>query len=375
MSWIILALALIFIISLFIVLMLIYKRTKTEHIPIGVHIFQFNSKFTNKDETAETGSPIKEIIDNNNFIISKTFADANLILFSDYSYIDQNIESVSFNKNITYFIYAINGSDEFASKSNLARYMKNGNKAHRIPKTFILENDEDIQELKEYHKENNLYMVKKNIQRQEGNLITKNIDFITNDADKESYVVCQELLQDPYIVNGRKINMRIYLLIVTFGDKISFFIYKNGFMYYTPKMFEKGNIEKDVNITTGYIDRKIYEENPLTIQDFYKTIGEEKKNILEQNIIQTFKDFKTVYSEILINKNKRLPGYKFNIFGADIAPNENLETTLIEINKGPDLSSDGKGERDKAVKQIMMYDCFNIMGLSKQGNPNNFIKI
>jgi hypothetical protein len=35
-------------------------------------------------------------------------------------------------------------SDEFASKSNLARYMKkNGNKAHRI-KTFILENDEKI---------------------------------------------------------------------------------------------------------------------------------------------------------------------------------------------------------------------------------------
>jgi hypothetical protein len=373
MSWIIFVLIIILIISLFMVLMLVYKREKNEHIPFGVHAFQFNSKFTNKDVSDNPGSPILEIIESNNFRISKKFADANLIIFSDYSYIDQNIESVSFNKNINYFIYAINGSDEFASKSNLARYMKKRNKAHQIPRTFILENDEDITELKEYHKENNLYMVKKNVQRQEGNLITKDIDFILNGADKETYVVCQELLQNPYIVSGRKINMRIYLLIVTHDDKISFFIYKNGFMYYTPKMFEKRSIEKDVNITTGYIDRQVYIDNPLTIKDFYKYLGEEKSQILEQNIIQTFKDFKTVYSDVLVKKNKKIPGYKFNIFGADIAPDENLETTLIEINKGPDLSY--KDDRDKNVKLTMMVDCFNIMGLSKQGNPNNFIKI
>lgn len=355
--------------------MLIYKREKTEHIPFGIHIFQFNSKFTNKDASDKPGSPIAEIIESNNFKISKNFVDANLILFSDYSYIDQNIESISFNKNINYFIYAINGSDEFASKSNLARYMKKGGKSNRIPRTFILENDEDINELKEYHKENNLYMVKKNVQRQEGNLITKDIDFILNGADKETYVVCQELLQNPYTVAGRKINMRIYLLIITYGTKINFFIYKNGFMYYTPEMFEKGSIEKDVNITTGYIDRQVYVDNPLTIQDFYKSLGDEKSQILEQNIIQTFRDFKNVYSDVLVKKNKKIPGYKFNIFGADIAPDENLETTLIEINKGPDLNSDGKGDRDRVVKQTMMFDCFNIMGLSKQGNPNNFIKI
>lgn len=375
MSWLIIILTSILLIFLFIVLMIIYKRQKVEHIPIGVHVFQFNSKFTNKDNSDQPSSPILEIIESNKFNVTQKFIDANVILFSDYSYIDQNIGSLSFNKNITYFIHGLNGSDELASKSNLARHIQKAGKEYMIPKTFILEDSEDIEKLKSYHKEGNLYFVKKNIQRQEGNLITKDIDFIYNEADKESYVVCQELLQNPFIVNGRKINLRIYLLIVTYEDKISFYIYRNGFMYYTPAMFEKGSIERDVNITSGYISRAIYEENPLTIQDFYDFLGKEDAYKLEYNLVKTFRDLKEVYSDILLKKNKGLPGFKFSILGTDIAPDNQLQTQIIEINKGPDLGSDGKGSRDKEVKQIMMYDCFKMMGLSKTGNPYNFIKI
>ena len=43
----------------------------------------------------------------------------------------------------------------------------------------------------------------------------------------------------------------------------------NGFVYYTPKKYSNESLHFDHNITTGYIDRKIYEENPLTLKDFY----------------------------------------------------------------------------------------------------------
>jgi hypothetical protein len=353
--------------------MIIYNRQKVEHIPIGVHAFQFNSDFSNRDNTDIPQSPILEIIESNKFNISKSFKDANLILFSDYSFIDQNITKIPFNKNITYFIHGLNGSDELASKSNLARHMKKAQKQHAIPASFVLEDSEDMEELKKYHKDGNIYIIKKNIQRQEGNLITKDIDFILNSADKESYVVCQELLQNPYILKGRKINMRIYLVIVTFEGKINFYIYRNGFMYYTPAMFQKGTIETDMNITSGYVPRQIYVENPLTIQDFYEYLGKEDAAKLEYNLIQTFRDLKEVYSDILLKKNKNIPGYQFSLFGVDIAVDENLYTQFIEINKGADLSK--KSIKDGEVKLTMMYDCFNMMGLSKTGNPYNFIKI
>jgi len=48
--------------------------------------------------------------------------------------------------------------------------------------------------------------MKKNIQRQGGLLPTKNLlHHLT-----QGYVIAQKLLQDPYLISGRKINCRVY---------------------------------------------------------------------------------------------------------------------------------------------------------------------
>lgn len=383
MNPIIIFLILFIIICLFIVLFIIYQRHNYE-ISLDIYnqdnqnnqdiqVFQFNGDLTNLDHTDDPSSPFKEIIQKNNFNMTEKFKNANLILFSDYSYIDQNIGSVSFIKNIKYYIYAINGSDEMASKSNLAKYIRDAHYEKYIPKSFVIDDDNDMNEFKNQHKDGNVYMIKKNLQRQEGNLITSDINFILNGSNEENYVVCQELLQDPYIVNKRKINLRIYLLVIIHNNKADFYIYKNGFMYYTPKYFEKGNPDKDMNITTGYIDRQVYIDNPLTIQDFYEHIGKDKTELLQNNMITMFKAIKEVYHDVLVKKNKNIPGYKFNIFGCDVAPNDKLETMLIEINKGPSL--DFKDIRDQMVKQTLVIDCFTLIGLTKDGNINNFIEV
>jgi hypothetical protein len=55
--------------------------------------------------------------------------------------------------------------------------------------------------------------MKKNIQRQEGLKISKDKNEILN-CYKDGYAVVQELLQDPYLINGRKINLRVYCLFI-----------------------------------------------------------------------------------------------------------------------------------------------------------------
>jgi len=381
-NWGNLLIIILIVIIIILIILILYKNLNNckskstkiyRYIPKNVQVFQFNNKFSNKYISNNPDKPLSEIIIGNKFKLNNNFNESNLILFSDYSLIDQNIKNIPFKYDFEYFIFGINGSDDLASKSQLGKYMREGGYSNYIPKTYIINNNNDMNELKSKHIESNIYMLKKNIQRQEGNLITKDINFILTRAKSENYVVCQELLQNPYLVNKRKINLRIYLLILSYDDIINFYIYNNGFMYYTPKYFEKGSIEKDVNITTGYIDRKVYEENPLTIQDLYEFLGNEKSKILKNNIINLFRAVKIVYSKILLKKNDDIPGLKFNIFGTDVAPDENLLVTLIEINKGPDLSY--KDERDKNIKLTMMHDCFTIAGLSKLGNKNNFIKI
>ena len=44
-------------------------------------------------------------------------------------------------------------------------------------------------------------------------------------------------LQNPFKINQRKINIRVYLLIHVHFDSISMYIYKDGFIYYTAKIY------------------------------------------------------------------------------------------------------------------------------------------
>ena len=64
---------------------------------------------------------------------------------------------------------------------------------------------------------------------------------------------------------------------------------------------------------------------------------------------------------------------RFQIFGADLAPDENLEGTLMEINKGPDISF--KDERDGGVKKNMVLDAFNVIDPIDNKVKHGFIKV
>jgi hypothetical protein len=371
----------VFVALLLVVLYINHKRhdkltfnDNDENNVMAITAYQLGQSFSNMTGSDPIGSPFSEVLEENNIRVAERFDEANLIFFSDFSLIDQNVLNIPFQKRTKRnFIYAICGSDELANKANLALYMQQSGQEKYIPRSYILGNTESMNNFVKEHKDGNIYMLKKNVQRQEGNLITTDVTYIMEKSESADYVVCQELLQNPYTVGGRKINMRIYMLIVVENGVTSMYIYNNGFMYYTPQQFVKGSTEKDVNVTTGYIDRKVYEENPLTIQDLFESIGEEKSVVLQKNMIDLFSAIKGSYAAELTKLNADLPGTKFNIYGVDVAPDEDLNVILIEVNKGPDLTY--KDERDKNVKLAMVRDCLTLVGIGNRGTSANFIKL
>ena len=337
-----------------IVIYLQYKR-KTSSI---YNIYQVNDKFDTSKPSDTLYQPFNEL-----FYTTYNIKKANLITISDYGDIDNQIDKINCPKSA--YMYAIKGSDLMASKSLLAKHFKDAKLNKYIPETFIL-SDKELPKLDE----KNIYILKKNIQRQEGTLITKDIEYINTKAANDGYVVCQELLQNPFLVNERKINMRVYLLII---PNKNMYIYNNGFMYYTPQPFKKNTLDNDNNITTGYVDRQIYIDNPLTHQDFYTFLGTDKSKLLKDNILEFFKSFKIIYDPILkkLNNNKQ---FRFNIFGIDIAPDESLNVKIMELNKAPDLSY--KDDRDANVKLNMVKDMMNLVGIFETiGDSDNFILI
>jgi Tubulin-tyrosine ligase family len=290
-------------------------------------------------------------------------------------------------------IFIINDADQLSSKSNLwenlvAKFGRDEAKK-MSPVSYVLYNPQDMKLFETEYDTHKLYILKKNIQRQEGLKITNNKEEIKN-ANKHGYVVVQELLQDPYIVNGRKINMRFYVLVVCQNNEVSAYVHKEGFMYYTKMPYCKQSLEDAPNITTGYIERWVYAINPLTHSEFreYLDVGDRKLTDQELDIIEkgdmlsetTFNKIYELLKNVviavspLICQETHLKSYiTFQLFGADIALNEQLEPMIMEVNKGPAL--DCKDDKDCQVKHKVVNDVFKIMKISKNNDDHNFIKV
>jgi hypothetical protein len=335
-----------------------------------------------------------EALQKNNFKKTDNLMEAALIMPCTYETTDKEFKDIQ-NKNISKNIYGKNvrifmlkNTDYLVSKIVLWLIIKNYygaiEAAKIMPYTWNLNSKQDINDFKKNFVKDRLYIVKNNTQRQEGLLILDNLESIINSNNK--YLLVQELLQDPYLINGRKINLRVYCLFIK--NSIGSFkicIYKDGFMYYTPDLFQKNTKEFSKNITTGYVDRKVYQENPLTHDDFRvyldsnRNLSEIEKNVVNKNIklseyifTQIYDLLKSVfyiYTNLLSVEDL---GIGFQLYGADIAINDNLNPSLMEINKGPDLTA--KDGRDKELKLKLSEDILKCVGLLPNVN-NNFYTV
>lgn len=335
---------------------------------------------------------IRKVVSENDF--EKTKKDNWDVYFPcTYNKIKKETDVIELeNDNQRMFI--IDNADQITSKDSIWRNivdMYGFEKSCQImPKTYNLRNKNDVNKFNKEYDENKVYILKKNIQRQEGLKITKNKKEIMNGLRNNSYIIVQELLQDPYLVNGRKINLRCYLLIMCKEGDVEVYVHKNGFMYYTKKKYNKNDLSHEGNVTTGYIDRKVYDENPLTLKDFRKYLDNEDRKMthIEQKTIihndnplsqivfeRVYKVLTKAFIAILphICNNKKFDkNLSFQLFGSDIAISDTLIPHIIEVNKGPDLGF--KDDRDKKVKYKLVKDVFNLAGLTDTNN-NEFIQL
>ena len=318
--------------------------------------------------------------------------DANAGLFIPCSYDSCEKDVLAFeNKDTGKKVFIIDGCDWIASKLALWALLKEYFKedaSRYMPTTFLLEDKKDLKEFPEHFDKNKekrpdqMYVLKNYAQRQEGIKLSRDKDEIMNGLSDGWYLV-QDYVYDPFLIDRRKINFRYYMLVTCIDGVISGYLHQDGFLYYTPEYYNEHDIGFDKHITTGYIDRKVYEKNPLTLEDFREHVDMIKKGNRElwdhsANHLMS-KVMEAISKKIC--KNKKLQNHtRFQLFGCDLAPNSTLTgAKLMEINKGPDM--DAKDERDKKVKLKVQEDIFKIVdppeAEPKYNEINNtrFIKI
>jgi hypothetical protein len=278
------------------------------------------------------------------------------------------------------WIYGLRSINMLSSKAILALFIRvNYPDTYEsiIPKTWILHNQADFNDLTKQFKRNKKpkfpMLLKKNVQQQKGISFVNDISDI---SEGKHNVVCQRILVNPFMIKGLKTNFRIYMM-VSFDKELNVHVYNNGFVYYSSKPFSKHNTMYDSHITSG-LKREVYENHPVSISDMvtqkYITLEEQQKLI--SNICQLLKKVMLCFVDLLIKNESnesdtRGPGH-FVILGCDLAADDKLEVKLMEINKGPDLRI--KDERDLSLKTDMIEACLRKIGVLR-GNTDMLTKI
>jgi hypothetical protein len=374
-------LVLILVASGFTIRELFSSPSKQNTIGETVKYYRIKDTLAYNDPSLSLLQTMMDVVNPNIFVKADRYYDATFVLFETLNSIDILLQKVNLPGNIK-FIYGVRGSDMLASKSMLADILRSSTlsskttAARYLPKSYILDEGKELGQLIKEFDPTDVYILKKNIQRQEGNTLSNNLDDIMQIA-KET-VIAQVMLQDPYIINGRKINLRVYLLVIVDpNNHVSMYLFNNGFVYYTPELFKARSMKAGESITTGYMDRSVYADNPLEFTDLQKHMKKVGDNfaILFNNMLEMMKWVCGVYQPILKEQNAGIPGTKFLIYGCDVAPNAKLDVKLMEINKGPDLSY--KDSRDKNLKSMMVDEVFNIVGINAehQTEARNFINL
>lgn len=300
--------------------------------------------------------------------------DSNYLRFMN-GYNDVENELKTIPDNTYQFIAGIKGMDYIVGKNYLWSVLKASKcKLNEIlPKTYLLSSPEDIQELMKC--KGKIIVFKKNIQRQEGLLLMYTNEITIDKIDnmiKDNFVIAQEYLDNPMTINNLKCNLRIYLLLTLQNNKLSAYVYHDGFMYYSQKPYQFNSKEPEIAITTGLQkDRNVYIKNPLTLQDLKVYLNGKcngKYKLLFDNINTLLLNVINSVEPVLKGHNGSM---NFSLFGVDIQPDPDLNVKLIEINKSPSL--DPKDTRDHHLKYTLQKDILSVIGIINESN--NFYKL
>jgi hypothetical protein len=360
---------LVIIIVVIIIIIYVYNKIKIE-----IENFQTFSKCKDR----EIGDVLSDVLKNNNITRSKKNDDGDLYLPCGYTGVEDELKKMKIRDNLQ-TIFAIDGCDDIIKKNTiwelLVESYGRGGAQKLMPNTFILNNNDDMNAFKNSFKKNRMYILKKNIQRKKGLKLTNNYSEILN-ANNLGYKVVQEYKDNLYLINKRKINLRIYLLIIC--DKtgnVNCYLHRRGKCIYTNKDYDDSVMDFESNITSVNMDLDVYNRNPREFNELKEFLNKngENGNLLFERIDILMSKVMNAVKHRLCKSDKFKNNVNFQLFGADVIFDKYLYPYLLEINKGPDMIP--KDEKDRELKTTVYNDVIKLLMNNNSNDSYGFYKI
>ncbi|CAL8069670.1 unnamed protein product [Calicophoron daubneyi] len=271
------------------------------------------------------------------------------------------------------------GMSEICRKDSLARNFNRMSKAfpkeyNFFPKTWCLPSE--WSELQNYarRRKSRTYILKPDTGCQgKGIFITRS----AKDIRPMENMICQVYLTKPFLIDGYKFDMRVYVLI-TSCDPLRVYVFKDGLVRFTTIQYAEPNQRNIHNMYMHLTNYAVQKHSQGFIRDDEE--GGTKRRITTLN--RWFKDngydtekiwndvddvvIKTVlcgYGVLRHNYRTCFPNHIassacFEILGFDIMFNNKLKPYVLEVNHSPSFNTDSK--LDKEIKESMIWDTIQL---------------
>ncbi|CAN9508793.1 unnamed protein product [Ophioblennius macclurei] len=273
------------------------------------------------------------------------------------------------------------GMSEICRKDLLARNMNRMLKLfpkdyNIFPRTWCLPADYSDFQAYTRAKKSKTYICKPDTGCQgKGIFLTKS----SKDIQPGEHMICQVYVSRPFIMDGFKFDLRIYVL-VTSCDPFSIFMFREGLARFCTTKYSEpthGNVEDECMHLTNYSINK-HSQNFVRDED---TGSKRKLSTLNKhlesiscNTEKLWNDIEDVIIKTLISAHPILkhnyhtcfPNHTagsacFEILGFDVLLDHRLRPWLLEVNHSPSFTTDS--QLDREVKDALLYDTLVLINL------------
>ncbi|XP_014293793.1 tubulin polyglutamylase TTLL6 isoform X3 [Halyomorpha halys] len=301
------------------------------------------------------------------------------ILWSDYIVTCERIKNLRRYQKINHFP----GMAEICRKDLLARNLNRMSKLFPkdydfSPRTWLL--PIDLGEVTEYSKrhKSTTYILKPDVGcKGKGIQLTKTVkDLVSLDR-----TICQVYVPKPYLIDGFKFDLRVYVLI-TSCDPLRLYVYNEGLVRFATKRYKEPNRTNMCNMYMHLTNYSVNKFSRTYIADPEEG-SKRKLSTLNDYLRRQFHDVSKLWDDIddviiktvLLalptlqhNYKAAFPSHRnrqacFELLGFDLILDNNLKPYLLEVNHSPSFHTDAPIDRE--VKEALIIDTFKILNLPK----------